>query len=491
MDKKEILESISIKGNGEIYLGVVGAVRTGKSTFIKKVIENLVVPSIDDEIERKRCLDEIPQTAQGKQIMTVEPKFVPSTGATIKIDEFETKIKLIDCVGFVTKDVTGFLDSEGNERMVRTPWFSEELPFKEAATIGTEKVIKDHSTIAIVVTTDGSILDIDRENYIEAEEKVLEELKEINKPYIIIMNTKNPNNIETINLCEELKEKYKVPVLPLKVIDLREEDILMVLKEALGEFPVEDINIKIPSWIDVLPSSSEIKKEYLSKMKEALLDVDKLKDINKINLNFEESKYIQNAYISSLDVRTSDVTITLDAPEDLYDKVLNETMGINKYSKAQLLRVFMNLQEGKTEYDRVKEALKEAYQTGYSVVMPSIKDMKLESPEIIKQSGRYGVKLKAIASSLHLIKVDVESTFEPIIGSETQSKELIDSLIKNKDDISLVWQSEIFGRTLESIVEDGVRVKLNMLPESIRFKLCQTITKIVNKKSANLIAIVI
>ncbi len=491
MDKKEILESISSKSNGEIYLGVVGAVRTGKSTFIKKVIETLVVPSIEDESERKRCLDEVPQTASGKQIMTVEPKFVPSSGATIKIDELVTNIKLIDCVGFVTKEASGFMDSEGKERMVKTPWFTEDLPFKEAAAIGTEKVIKDHSTIGIVVTTDGSILDMSRESYIEAEEKVINELKEINKPFIIIMNTKRPRDIETLNLCKELNDKYEVPVLPMSVIDLREEDILKVLKEALGEFPVIDIDVNIPKWIDVLEIDNEIKKEFLSIMKESTINVNKLKDIDKINLNIDERKYIKNAYVTNINAKDKNITISLEAKDGLYDEVLNEMMGTSKYSKAKMLKVFMNLREGKSEYERVKEALKEAYQTGYSVVMPSIKDMKLDSPEIIKQAGRYGVKLKALASSLHIIKVDVESTFEPIIGSEMQSKELVDNLLKEKESNEAIWQSEIFGRTLESIVEDGVRAKLNTLPENIRYKLSQTITKIVNKGSSNLIAIVL
>ena len=249
MDKKELLNSISVKSNGEIYLGVVGAVRTGKSTFIKKVIESLIVPNIEDEYERKRCLDEIPQTAQGKQIMTIEPKFVPSSGAKIKIDDFTTHIKLIDCVGYITPDSLGYEDENGNPRMVKTPWFTEDLPFVEAAEIGTEKVIKDHSTIGIVITTDGSIGELSRNNYVEAEDKVITELKNLNKPFIVIMNSTHPNSTETLNLSSSLKEKYNVPVLPISIADMREEDILKILKEALYEFPIVDIEVKIPDWV--------------------------------------------------------------------------------------------------------------------------------------------------------------------------------------------------------------------------------------------------
>lgn len=492
MDKKEILGSISKKGNGEIYLGVVGAVRTGKSTFIKKVIETLVVPNITDEYEKKRCLDEVPQTAQGKQIMTIEPKFVPSSKTEIKIDEMTTNIKLIDCVGYVTPECLGYMSEDGKMRMVKTPWFTEELSFTEAASIGTEKVIKDHSTIGIVVTTDGSIGELSRNNYVEAEEKVISELKNINKPFIVIMNTTHPNNTETIKLCDELHEKHNIPVLPISVIDMREEDILKVLKEALYEFPVEDIIVNIPDWVSVLNKDNEIKKTFINAMKSSVVNVDKLRDIEKINLNFEENEYINNAYISNLDASTGNVVINIEAKEGLYDEVLKGIMGVSINNKAELLRVFQDFKEGKSEYESIKTALKEAYATGYGIAYPKVSDMKLDTPEVIKQNGRYGVKLKAKASSIHLIKVDVESVFEPIIGTEMQSKELIDSLMKGKEDNpDNIWKSELFGRSLEVIVSEGIQSKLNMIPESVRYKLGQTMTKIVNKGSGNLIAIVL
>lgn len=490
MDKKEILESISKKGNGEIYLGVVGAVRTGKSSFIKKVIETLVVPNVEDESERKRCLDEIPQTSNGKQIMTVEPKFVPSSGANIKIEEMTTNIKLIDCVGFVTPDAKGYTDEEGHERMIKTPWFTEDLPFVEAASIGTEKVIKDHSTIGIVVTTDGSILEMDRDNYVNAEEKVINELKTINKPFIVIMNSVHPNSESTRILSNELKEKYNVPVIPVSIPDMTEKEIINILKEALYEFPVEDIEVKIPDWVDVLDMNNPIKNTFINAMKQSVTSVDKLRDIENINLNFEENDIISNAYISNLNTNTGEVTINLEAPEELFNTVLKETMGKEITSKADLLRIFKDFSEGKSEYESVKTALKQVYSTGYGIVYPRLEDMKLDSPEIIKQSGRYGVKLKAIGSSIHMIKVDVESTFEPIIGTEMQSKELIDNLMKDGNNEN-IWKSEIFGRSLEVIVQEGIQAKLNLIPDSVRYKLASTVTKIVNKGSNNLIAIVL
>lgn len=492
MDKKEIIESISVKGNGEIYLGVVGAVRTGKSTFIKRFIENLVVPYIEDDIDKKRCLDEIPQTAQGKTIMTIEPKFVPSSGSTIKVDEFTTNIKLVDCVGYVIPEAKGYEDEMGNPRMVKTPWFEEELPFIEAAKMGTEKVIKDHATIGIVITTDGSIGEFNRNSYVETEEKIVNELKNINKPFIVIMNTTHPHSNEIRNLCTELREKYGVPVLPLSVDMMSETDALNILKEALYEFPIEDIEVKIPDWIGVLNKNHPIKVLYLDKIKESIHEVDKLRDIENINVDFTNINEISNAYISNVNTKTGEVTLTLEAPDHLYDNVLKETIGVSVNSKAELLRVFQDFADGKSEYESIKIALKQVNTTGYGIAFPKLTDMRLEKPEIIKQSGRYGVKLKAVASSIHMIKVDVESSFEPIIGSEIQSKELINYLMKDQEtNPNGIWKSEIFGRSLEVIVQEGIQAKLSMLPENARYKLGQTITKMVNKGSNNLIAIVL
>ena len=492
MEKESILSSIAKRGNGEIYLGVVGAVRTGKSTFIKRFIENLVVPNITEEFDKKKCLDEIPQSAEGKTIMTTEPKFVPSNGATIKVDSFETNIKLVDCVGYVIPGSNGYEDEDGNPRMVKTPWFPDAVPFVEAAEIGTQKVIKDHSTIGLLVTSDGSFGEIGRDNYVNAEEKIVSELKEIGKPFIVILNTVHPTNSETVELSRTLSETYDVPVMPINVESMNEKEIMNILKEALYEFPVLDILVKMPEWVHVLPNNNEIKMHYLDKIKESVVSVSKVKDVDFIISHFEDSEYISKSYISELNTADGIVTITLESPNELYNNVLKSLMGESATTKAGLLKIFATYKENKEETDSIRSALKQAKTTGYGIVYPTLKDMKLDTPEIIKQGSRYGVKLKALASSIHLMKVDVESTFEPIIGSEIQSKELINYLMKDYEtDPGSIWKSEIFGRSLEVIVQEGIQAKLNMMPDNTRFKLSNTVTKIVNKGSNNLIAIVL
>lgn len=492
MKDNKIIESISKRGNGEIYLGVVGAVRTGKSTFIKRFIENLVVPNITDEYEKKHCLDEIPQSAQGKSIMTTEPKFVPSNGATIQVDEFTTNIKLIDCVGYIIPGSNGYEDENGNPRMVLTPWFKEPVNFETAAEIGTEKVIKDHATIGIVVTSDGSFGEIKRENYIEAETKVINELKEIKKPFIVILNSSHPESEVTKKLAQSLRDTHDVPVLPISVETMTEYEIYDILKSALYEFPVLNIEIKLPEWVHILPNNHFVKEEYLTKIKTSTLKVNKLKDVDDILNYFKDSQYISKAYISNVDTSTGIVNINLDSEDTLYNEILNEMMGDTVNTKAGMLKIFSNYKESKEETEIIKTALKTAKQTGYGIVYPTLKDMQLENPSIVKQGNRYGVKLKATASSYHIIRADVVSVFEPIIGSEIQSKELINYLMKDyESDPTNIWRSEIFGRSLDVIVKEGIQAKLSVIPEATRYKLSQTITKIVNKGSNNLIAIVL
>ena len=492
MKDNKIIESIYKRGNGEIYLGVVGAVRTGKSTFIKRFIENLVVPHIQDEYEKKHCLDEIPQSAQGKTIMTTEPKFVPSNGASIQVDNFTTNIKLVDCVGYIIPGSSGYEDEQGNPRMVSTPWFKEPVDFITAAEIGTEKVIKDHATIGIVITSDGSFGEIKRENYIEAEQKVINELKIINKPFIVILNTSNPSNPKTLEIAENLRKEHNVPVLPLSVETMSEYEIYDILKSALYEFPVINIDIKLPEWVHVLSNTHKVKEEYLTKIKTSTLKVNKLKDVDTILEHFKDSKYIHKAYISNVDTSTGIVNINLDSDEELYTEILNELMGDTVNTKAGMLKIFSSYKETKEETEIIKTALKTAKKTGYGIVYPTLKEMELDTPQIVKQGSRYGVKLKATASSYHIIKADVVSVFEPIIGSEIQSKELINYLMKDYEtDPTNIWRSEIFGRSLDIIVKEGIQAKLSVIPENTRYKLSQTVTKIVNKGSNNLIAIVI
>ena len=491
MEKTEIIKNISERTGGDLYLGIVGAVRTGKSTFIKKVIETLVVPNIEDEYEKKRALDEIPQSAQGKTIMTTEPKFVPSKAAQIKIEEFEANVRLVDCVGYIIPGAKGYEDENG-PRMVKTPWYDEEIPFIEAAEIGTNKVIKDHSSIGIVITTDGSFGEIERNNYVEAEEKIIEELKSIGKPFIVLLNTSHPMLPETERLAENLKENYQVPVLPINIENMKEIDMYNILKEALYEFPVLEVNVNMPEWIACLSKDNWLKKIYIEKIRESVFEIDKVRDIEKIIGHFTNCEYINKSFISNVDTSTGIVTINLQAPNELYNQVLKDIIGIDITKKSQLLSLFQEYNEAKHEYDQIKSALKMVKTTGYGVASPSLEDMKLDKPEIIKQGSRYGVKLKAVAPSIHMIRVDVESTFEPIIGSEIQSKELIDYLMKDQEESpNNIWKSEIFGRSLDVIVKEGIQAKLSLMPENARHKLGQTLTKLVNKGSGNLFAIVL
>lgn len=491
MDKKEIIKNIASRTGGDIYLGVVGAVRTGKSTFIKKVVENLIVPNIEDEYERKRALDEVPQSAAGKTIMTTEPKFVPNNAAKIQIDDFSCNIRLIDCVGYLIDNVKGAEDENG-PRLVKTPWYDEPIAFSEAAEVGTEKVIRDHSTIGIVVTTDGSIGEFNRSDYLEAEGRVIRELKELRKPFIVIVNSTHPMLPDTEKICEKLKEEYRVPVLPMNIENMNQKDMYDILREALYEFPILEVKVNMPEWIAILKPDHPIKKSYIDAIKESVIEVDKLRDVEKINQHFMGIENISKSYLSEVDPSTGEITINLEAPGDLYQQVLTDIIQIDVQNKADLLSLFQDFNEAKKEYDQIKYALKMVKQTGYGVASPTLDDMKLDTPEITKQGPRYGVKLRATASSIHMIRVDVNSTFEPIIGSELQSKELINYLMKDYEtNPSNIWKSEIFGRSLDAIVQEGIQSKISMMPDYIRFKLQNTLTKIVNKGSNNMIAIVL
>lgn len=491
MEKKDIIKNIAERTGGDIYLGVVGAVRTGKSTFIKKVVESLIVPNIEDEYERKRALDEIPQSAGGKTIMTTEPKFVPNNAAKIQIDDFSCNIRLIDCVGYLIKDAKGAEDENG-PRLVKTPWYDDAISFVEAAEVGTEKVIKDHSTIGIVVTTDGSIGEFRRSDYLEAESRVISELKEIGKPFIVVLNSTHPMTIETEKISETLRQEYNVPVLPMNIENMNTKDMYDILREALYEFPVISVKVNMPEWIAILNSKHPVKQIYINAIKESVVEVDKLRDVDEITNHFMNIKEISKAYLSDVNPATGEVTVNLESSSELYNQVLSDIINIDVTNRADLLKLFQDFNEAKREYDQIKYALKMVKQTGYGVATPTLDDMKLATPEIIKQGSRFGVKLRATAPSIHMIRVDVNSTFEPIIGSEVQSKELIDYLMRDFDkEPSNIWKSEIFGRSLDVIVQEGIQSKINLMPDNIRFKLQNTLTKVVNKGSNNMIAIVL
>ena len=407
MENFDVIKSIAKRTGGDIYLGVVGAVRTGKSTFIKRFMETLVIPNIEDVAEKKRTLDELPQSAGGKTIMTTEPKFVPATAAKVKIDDFSCNIRMIDCVGYVIPAAKGYEDENG-PRYVMTPWYSEAIPFVEAAEIGTEKVIKDHSTIGIVMTTDGSIGEIPRSEYISAEENVVNELKSIGKPFIVLLNSAHPMLPETENLANSLKDSYKVPVLPINVENMQERDMYNILKNALYEFPVEEVKVNMPEWIAILNPDHELKKTYIDKIKESVVEVNKLKDIDTITNHFNDCEFISKAYISEVDTSIGEVTINLEAPNGLYNQVLNDIIGMDITSRANLISIFQEFKETKHEYSQIKSASKMVKQTGYGIAAPTIDDMKLETPEVIKQGSRYGVKLKAKAPSIHITTIKMQ-----------------------------------------------------------------------------------
>ena len=492
MEKVDIFKDIAERTGGDIYLGIVGAVRTGKSTFIKKFMELVVIPNISSEADRARAQDELPQSAAGKTIMTTEPKFVPNQAASIHVaDGLDVNIRLVDCVGYTVPGAKGYEDENG-PRMIHTPWYEEPIPFHEAAEIGTRKVIQDHSTLGVVVTTDGTIGEIPRNDYIEAEERVIEELKEVGKPFIMIINSVQPHHPDTTLLRESLQEKYDIPVLAMSVEGMRETDVLNVLREALYEFPVLEVNVNLPSWVMVLNENHWLRESYQEAVKETVKDIKRLRDVDRVVGHFNEFEFIDHATLAGIEMGQGIAEIDLYAPEELYDDILKEIVGVEIRGKDHLLSLMQEFAHAKAEYDQVADALKMVKHTGYGVAAPSLNDMSLDEPEIIRQGSRFGVRLKAVAPSIHMIKVDVESEFAPIIGTEKQSEELVRYLMQDFEENPLsIWNSEIFGRNLSSIVREGIQAKLAMMPENARYKLKETLERIINEGSGGLIAIIL
>ncbi|MBT2665285.1 stage IV sporulation protein A [Bacillus sp. ISL-4] len=492
MEKVDIFKDIAERTGGDIYLGVVGAVRTGKSTFIKKFMELVVIPNIPSEADRARAQDELPQSAAGKTIMTTEPKFVPNQAASIQVAEgLDVNIRLVDCVGYTIPGAKGYEDENG-PRMIHTPWYEEPIPFNEAAEIGTRKVIQDHSTLGVVVTTDGSIGEIPRSDYLEAEERVVEELKEVGKPFIMIVNSVQPHHPNTVALKESLQEKYDIPVLAMSVEGMRESDVYSVLREALYEFPVLEVNVNLPSWVMVLREDHWLRESYQDAVKETVKDIKRLRDVDRVVGHFNEFEFIDRAALAGIEMGQGVAEIDLYAPDELYDEILKEIVGVEIRGKDHLLSLMQDFAYAKAEYDQVADALRMVKQTGYGVAAPSLNDMSLDEPEIIRQGARFGVRLKAVAPSIHMIKVDVESEFSPIIGTEKQSEELVRYLMQDFEDNPLsIWNSDIFGRSLSSYVREGIQVKLAMMPDNARYKLKETLERIINEGSGGLIAIIL
>ncbi|NWN94853.1 MAG: stage IV sporulation protein A, partial [Bacillus sp. (in: Bacteria)] len=424
MEKVDIFKDIAERTGGDIYLGVVGAVRTGKSTFIKKFMELVVLPNITNEADRNRAQDELPQSAAGKTIMTTEPKFVPNQAVAVHVDEgLDVNIRLVDCVGYTVPGAKGYEDENG-PRMIHTPWYEEPISFHEAAEIGTRKVIQEHSSIGVVITTDGTIGEIPREDYVEAEERVVAELKEVGKPFIIVVNSAKPHHSETEMLRAELQEKYDLPVLAMSVESMREADVLNVLREALYEFPVLEVNVNLPSWVMVLKENHWLRENYQDAVKESVKDIKRLRDVDRVVQAFNEYEFIESASLAGIEMGQGVAEIDLEAPDELYDQVLKEIVGVEIRGKDHLLELMQDFAHAKSEYDQISDALKMVKQTGYGIASPSLQDMSLDEPEIIRQGSRFGVRLKAGAPSIHRIKVDVEAELAPIIGTEKQDEEL-------------------------------------------------------------------
>lgn len=492
MDNFNIYKNIAERTQGDIYLGVVGPVRTGKSTFIKKFMDLMVIPKIENEFKKERAKDELPQSASGKTIHTTEPKFVPNEAVQISLsDEIKFKVRLVDCVGYIVKEALGYLEGE-ESKMVHTPWYDYEIPFEDAAEIGTRKVITDHSTIGLVVTTDGSITGIKRDDYEEAEERVINELKEINKPFMIILNSKNPNSSETKTLQKAMENKYGATVLILDIYNMNEDDIEQIFNHVLKEFPIKEINIDIPEWLEKLDRTHWLKKEFFNIIKDLSTSISKIKDIAKSLSNIEENDNVGFSKLLEMDMGSGNGRILLKPKDGVFYKILSEICNIDVGSESELLSIIKELNIAKIEYDKVKDALVEVRETGYGLVAPELSEMKFEEPEIVKQGNKFGVKLKASAPSLHLIRADIKTEISPIMGSEKESEELVKGLLEQFDsDPTSLWQSNMFGKSLEVLVKEGLQNKLYKMPEDVQIKIQKTLQKIINEGNGGLICIIL
>ena len=487
-----IYEDIAKRTQGDIYIGVVGPVRTGKSTFIRKFMENLVLPNIENEFKRERTQDEIPQSGSGKTIMTVEPKFVPADGVEIKIkDTVSLKVRMVDCVGYIVDGALGH-EEEGKQRLVSTPWSQEAMTFEKAAEIGTKKVIRDHSTLGIVVLTDGSVTGIDRKNYLSAEERVINELKSLNKPFAVVLNTLDPYSESTELLRSELEEKYDVPIVPLNVLAMDEEDIENVMETVLYDFPLNEIRINLPKWVEGLERNHWIKNNIIFTLKQSIAEIGKLRDVDSIVKGFSELEFLEDTEVENVELGEGVISIDLTAKQDLFYNVLEEKSGFKIDGDHQLLNLVTKLSRVKNEYDKIESALYDAKTKGYGVVAPSLDELSLEEPEIIKQGKQYGIKLRANAPSLHIVKADISTEVSPIVGNQTQGEEMIKYLLDTfEENPSELWASNMFGKSLNDLVKEQLQSKLYTMPEEIRVKIQKTLQKIKNEGRMNIITILL
>ncbi len=492
MGEHSIYRDIAERTGGDIYIGVVGPVRTGKSTFIKRFMEALVLPNIDDGYSRDRARDEMPQSAAGKTVMTTEPKFVPDEAVTIKLDDCASlRVKMIDCVGYIVNEALGTIEN-GQPRMVHTPWQEEPMPFVEAAEMGTEKVIKEHSTIGMLITSDGTIGEISRDSYIEAEERVVNELKAIGKPFAMILNSAEPTSERAISLAYELEAKYKVPVALVSCIDLDSEDIKNILDLVLHEFPVTELRIKMPSWLGAIDAVHEIKASIYATVRECAEKIQKAGDIKDAVKLLAQNEYIKSYELEEINLGNGKAYISIDLDRSLYFDVLSELTGFEIDNDQTLINLLRELSAAKVQFDRVAEALATAEEKGYGIVMPTIEELHLEQPQIVKQSGGYGVRLCASAQSIHMIRANIETEINPIVGTEQQSEELVKYMLKEfESEPDKIWESNVFGKSLYELVNEGLHTKLEHMPEESRTKLSETLERIINEGSGGLICIIL
>lgn len=487
-----IYRSIADRTDGNIYIGVVGPVRTGKSTFISRFMQSVVIPNIDSEYRRERAIDELPQSAAGKTIMTTEPKFVPEEAIAIELEDHTImNVRLIDCVGYIVPSAVGYIENDA-PRMVTTSWFENEIPFNMAAEVGTQKVINEHSTIGLVVTTDGSITDIPREDYQEAEERVISELDAISKPYVIILNSKNPESKETKYLASSLSEKYNKPVIPLNCLDVGESEIRDILTEILLQFPVKEINIRIPKWLTALEKGHWLKTEVFEALKASAANISNIGEVKSMTCKLSDCEYITDCDVENVDLGTGAGFISVNLKNELFYHILGETTGLDLKDESDLMPCMIELASIKKKYEKVKTALDEVQATGYGIVMPGIDELTLEEPEIVKQGGKYGVRLKAAAPSIHMMSANITTEVSPIVGSEKQSEELIMYLLKEfEESPTKIWESNIFGKSLHELVNEGLHNKLYRMPTDARARLQETIQRIINDGCNGLICIIL
>lgn len=492
MAEHSIYKDIAERTGGDIYIGVVGPVRTGKSTFIKRFIEALVLPNIKEGYSRERARDEMPQSAAGKTVMTTEPKFIPDEAVSISIDDCSNlKVRMVDCVGYIVPEALGTIE-DGHPRMVRTPWQEDPMPFVEAAEMGTQKVITEHSTIGMLVTTDGTIGDISRLSYVEAEERIVSELKALGKPFAMILNSAHPESESAISLAYELESKYEVPVALVSCIDLDAEDIRHILELVLHEFPVTEVRISLPEWTCALDGDHRIKASVLSSIKLCAEKVKKAGDVKDAFSTLASNEYIKRASVEEIDLGTGKARIAVTLNDGLYYNVISELTGFDIQGEKELISLLKSLAEMKSRYDRVEAALDEAEGRGYGIVMPNINDLRLADPEIVKQPGGYGVRLRASAQSIHMIRANIETEINPIVGTEQQSEDLVKYMLKEfEEDPQRIWESNMFGKSLYELVNEGLHSKLEHMPEASRIKLSETLERIINEGSGGLICIIL